>query len=154
MLQINDKAPNFSLRNQNDELINLKDYNGKKVILYFYPKDNTPGCTTQACSFRDYNALLKDLNVVTLGISYDDLKSHSNFHSKYNLNFDILSDTNHVVAKEYGVYKEKNLIGKKLPSITRSTFIINENGYLEKAMYNVSAQNNPKEVYEYLKNNN
>ena len=147
MLQVKDKAPTFILKNQFDELINLSDFLGKKVILYFYPKDNTPGCTAQACSFRDYNVLLKELNTVILGISYDDLKSHSNFHLKYNLNFDILSDTDHLVAKNYGVYKEKDLIAKKLPSIVRSTFIIDENGYLEKVMYNVSAQNNPKEIF-------
>lgn len=152
MLKELDQAPSFTLKNQNDEEINLENYRGKKVVLYFYPKDDTPGCTAQACSFRDYNDLLKEMNVATLGVSFDDLDSHDAFYKKYNLNFDILSDVDKSVAKAYGVTKEKNLLGKKLLGISRSTFIIDEDGLIEKAMYKVDAKDNPKEIYEYFKN--
>lgn len=151
MLQQNDKAPTFELKNQKDETIRLDDYQGKKVVLYFYPKDDTPGCTSQACSFRDYNDLLKALNVVVLGVSFDGLDSHIKFHEKHNLNFDILSDEDKSVAKAYDVYKEKNMFGKKMMGIVRSSFIIDEKGNIEKAMYKVSAKDNPQEIYEYIK---
>lgn len=151
MLQINDQAPLFALKNQNDDTIRLEDFKGKKVVLYFYPKDNTPGCTAQACSFRDYNDLLKEINVVVLGISFDNLQSHEKFHNKHQLNFDILVDEKKEVAQKYGVYQEKQMFGKKHMGIVRSTFIINEQGLIEKIMMKISAKNNPKEVYEYLK---
>lgn len=150
MLEVNQKAPEFSLKNQNDVMIHLKDYLGQKVVLYFYPKDNTPGCTKQACLFRDYNQALKEKGIVVLGISKDDVTSHDKFSQKYDLNFDILSDPSLDVLHAYGVYKEKTVFGKTALGIERSTFLIDEEGNLEKIMRKVSPKDNPKEVYEYF----
>lgn len=152
MLEIGQKAPEFSLKNQNNQTINLKDFRGKKVVLYFYPKDNTPGCTKQACLFRDYNKELQKMDVIVLGISKDDIESHEKFSDKHDLNFDILSDTSLDILNDYGVYKEKTVFGKTALGIERSTFIVDENGNIEKIMRKVSPIENPKEVYEYLTN--
>lgn len=151
MLQIGDKAYDFTLKNQEGQEIKLSDFKGKKVVLYFYPKDNTPGCTAQSCGFRDYNEEIKKLNAVILGINKDSVKTHQNFKAKHDLPFDLLSDTELEVLKEYGVWQEKKLYGKVSMGIVRTTFIIDENGVIEKVFEKVKAKINPEEVYNYLK---
>ena len=151
MIQVNETAPLFELKNQRDELIKLKDYRGKKVVLYFYPKDATPGCTTQACSFRDFNKEIESLGAVVLGISKDSVDSHERFAEKQNLNFDILSDEEAETIQAYGLWQEKKMFGKSFMGTNRSTFIIDEEGLVEKVYEKASTQDNAQEVYEYLK---
>ncbi len=136
-------APDFTLNNQDGESITLSDKFPSKVVLYFYPKDNTPGCTKQACAFRDYNDLLKEMNVVVLGVSVDDLKSHENFSKKHKLNFDILSDVDGKVHELYDVKK-------KLLGYERTTFVIDSFGEIISRMDHVNASNNAKEVYDFI----
>jgi thioredoxin-dependent peroxiredoxin len=131
MLKIGDAAPDFSLINDDGREISLIDFRGKKVILYFYPKDDTPGCTKEACDFRDNIETFKSKNAVVIGISKDSIKSHQKFKSKYNLPFTLLSDENSDVLKKYGVWKEKSMFGKKYMGIERTTFLIDENGKIE-----------------------
>ena len=151
MIQVNETAPLFELKNQRDELIKLKDYRGKKVVLYFYPKDATPGCTTQACSFRDFNKEIESLGAIVLGISKDSVDSHKRFAEKQNLNFDILSDEEAETIQAYGLWKEKKMFGKTFMGTNRSTFIINEEGFVEKVYEKASTKDNAQEIYEYLK---
>jgi len=126
MLKIGEDAIDFKLKNQNNEDIKLSDFKGKKIALYFYPKDDTPACTKEACSFRDnYSKLIKS-NIVVIGVSNDDIESHKKFSEKYNLPFILLSDTEKEVVNLYNVYKEKNLYGKKIMGIVRTTFLIDE----------------------------
>lgn len=153
MIQLNEKAPLFELKNQNDETIKLEDYRGKKVVLYFYPKDSSPGCTTQACSFRDFNKEIEDLGAVVLGVSADDLDSHKKFATKKDLNFSILVDDEAKTIKEYGLWKEQTILGHTFTGPLRTTFIIDEEGVVEKVYEKASVKNNAKEVYEYLKEN-
>lgn len=153
MIQVNDKAPTFKLKNQNGETVALEDYLGKKVVLYFYPKDATPGCTTQACSFRDFNKEIEELGAVVLGISSDDVDSHRKFSSKQDLNFDILADPTTETIKAYDLWKEQSMFGHKFTGTVRSTFIIDEKGFVEKVYKKASAKNNAQEIYEYLKIN-
>ena len=153
MIKENEKAPIFELKNQNDEIIRLEDYIGKKVVLYFYPKDATPGCTSQACSFRDFNQDIKNLGAIVLGISKDDVASHKKFAEKQGLNFNILADEDAKTIDAYGVWKEQSMFGKTFMGTTRSTFIIDEEGKIEKVFANVDAKDNAKEIYEYLKEN-
>ena len=153
MIKENEKAPIFELKNQNDEIIRLEDYIGKKVVLYFYPKDATPGCTSQACSFRDFNQDIKNLGAIVLGISKDDVASHKKFAEKQGLNFNILADEDAKTIDDYGVWKEQSMFGKTFMGTTRSTFIIDEEGKIEKVFANVDAKDNAKEIYEYLKEN-
>ncbi|NLW15640.1 MAG: thioredoxin-dependent thiol peroxidase [Erysipelothrix sp.] len=152
MLKIRDKAPEFTLTNQDGNSISLDDYKGKKVVLYFYPKDNTSGCTAQACSFRDYNDVLKEMGVVVLGVSKDSQTSHEKFSSNQRLNFDILSDPSGDTMSDYGVFKENSLFGKSAMGVDRTTYIIDENGYIEHIMLKVNANDNAKDVVTYLKN--
>lgn len=151
MLKVNDQAPNFKLENQNGDLIELENYRGKKVVVYFYPKDNTPGCTSQACAFRDYNDEIEKLGAVILGISKDPIKSHDKFANKHELNFNILSDEDLEVIKAFGVWQEKKMFGKTSLGVVRSTFIINEEGIIEKVYPKAKAKTNAQDVYEYLK---
>lgn len=151
MLEINSKAPNFKLLNQDGKEITLSDYQGKVVVLYFYPKDNTPGCTKQACSFRDFNQEIKDLGAVVLGVSKDSVASHEKFTEKQSLNFDILSDESLEVIQAYGVWVEKKMYGKSYMGVARATFIINEEGIIEKVYEKASSTKNPEEVLKYLK---
>ena len=153
MIQINEKAPLFELKNQNDETVSLKDYRGKKVVLYFYPKDATPGCTTQACSFRDFNKEIEGLGAVVLGISKDDVASHKKFAEKQGLNFNILADEDAKTIDAYGVWKEQSMFGKTFMGTTRSTFIISEDGLIEKVFAKADTKNNAQEVYDYIKEN-
>ncbi len=132
MIEEGKKAPNFSIKNQKGKTVNLTDFAGKKVAIYFYPKDNTPGCTKQACSIRDGWKELREKEIVVLGISKDSLKSHTNFSSKFELPFDILSDEKGEVIEKYGVFKQKSIFGKTFLGIQRTTFLINEKGIIIK----------------------
>ena len=152
MLEEGIKAPEFSLPDKDGNIVNLSDFKGKKVILYFYPKDSTPGCTKQACGFRDNFSEYQKLNAVVIGISKDSVKSHTNFASKQNLNFIILSDTELNTLKAYGVWQEKKNYGKVSMGVVRTTYVIDENGVIEKVFKKVKTADNPIDVLEYLKN--
>ena len=128
MLKVGSKAPDFTVLTDGGEKISLKDFKSKTVVLYFYPKDNTSGCTTEACDFRDTMAQFKKKKVVVLGISPDSVTSHDNFKSKFKLPFSLLADEDHKVAKKYGVWKEKSMYGRKYMGIERTTFVIASNG--------------------------
>ena len=140
MLVIGELAPDFTLMGSDNKEHKLSDYRGKKVILYFYPKDNTPGCTTEACDFRDNINTINKNNAIVIGISKDTLKAHNNFISKFNLPFLLLSDEEKVVCQLYDVIKEKTMFGKKVLGIERSTFIIDENGILIKEFRKVKVK--------------
>lgn len=128
MLEIGDKAIDFKAKDQNGKEVNLSDFKGKKVVLYFYPKDNTPGCTKEACSFRDNFQELTDKGIVVLGVSPDSSESHKKFEQKYELPFTLIADPEKEVANLYNVYREKNMYGKITMGIVRTTFLINEEG--------------------------
>lgn len=140
------KAPLFTLKNQDGKDISLKDFSGKKVILYFYPKDDTPGCTREACSFRDGLPKFNNLNAVILGVSPDTVKSHKKFAEKYNLPFALLSDESRKVIEKYGVWKEKNNYGKKYMGVERTTFVIDENGNIQKIFPKVKVDGHDQEL--------
>lgn len=147
-----DLAPDFTLPASNGEQVTLSSYRGKNnVILYFYPKDNTPGCTAQSCDFRDHSAQFADLDTVILGVSLDDLHSHEKFINKYNLPFLLLSDTEAEVSKAYGVYKEKNIFGNKKWGIERSTFIIDKEGRLAKVYRKVKVSGHVEETLNFVR---
>jgi thioredoxin-dependent peroxiredoxin len=129
-LKIGDPAPDFSLPADNGQTVSLKDFRGKKVILYFYPKDDTPGCTTQACGFRDSYPQIEERNAVVIGVSPDDVKSHQKFKTKFDLPFLLVADTEHTLAEAYGVWGEKLMYGKKFLGVQRSHFVIDEEGRL------------------------
>ena len=139
MLQIGAKAPDFSLPDQNGKIHSLKDYAGKKVILYFYPKDNTSGCTKQACGFSERMPLFSEKGAVILGISKDSVASHKKFEENYGLKFTILSDPDKTVIQSYDVWKEKKLYGKVSMGVVRTTYLIDENGIIIKAFDKVKA---------------
>ncbi|MBI4452985.1 thioredoxin-dependent thiol peroxidase [Candidatus Woesearchaeota archaeon] len=145
-LKEGDKAPDFELEDGEGKSTRLSGFKGKKVILYFYPKDDTPGCTKEACDFRDNLRKLKVMNVEVLGVSNDDSDSHKKFAEKYHLPFALLCDTDKAVSKVYGVYGEKEKFGKKYFGITRSTFVIDENGRLKKIFYKVNPEQHIEEV--------
>lgn len=151
MLEERIKAPDFSLPDKDNNMVSLSDFSGKKVVLYFYPKDNTPGCTRQACAFAatfdEYNAL----NTVVIGISKDSAASHVKFAEKYALPFILLADTELEAIKAYDVWQEKKMCGKVSMGVVRTTYIIDENGYIEKAMPKVKPDTNAEEVLAYLK---
>src|SRR4026209_875852 len=128
MLEVGSKAPSFSLMSDDGKKVSLKDFAGKKVDLYFYPRDMTPGCTKEACSFSENIASLKKAGAVVLGVSADSVDSHRKFKDKYNLGFPLLSDPDKETIQKYGVWQEKNMYGKKSMGIVRSTFIIDEQG--------------------------
>ena len=134
MLNIGDKAPDFTLCDKNGSPVSLSDFLGKKVVVYFYPKDNTPGCTRQACAFAGAYQEFKSKNVEVIGISKDSVASHVKFAEKYDLPFVLLSDPELAAIKAYGVWQEKKNYGKISMGVVRSTFIIDENGYIEKVM--------------------
>ena len=129
--KIGQKAPEFSLENQNGEKVSLQDYQGKVVVLYFYPKASTPGCTVQACGIRDHKAEFEALNAVVVGVSYDPVKRVKNFETKQELNFDLLADEDQAVTELYGVWQLKQFMGKEKMGVVRSTFIIDEKGHIE-----------------------
>ncbi len=152
MLESGCKAPEFSLPDKDGNIIKLSDFKGKKVILYFYPKDSTPGCTKQACGFRDNFSEYEKLNATVIGISKDSIKAHTNFILKQELNFILLSDTELEAIKAYDVWQEKKNYGKVSMGVVRTTYVIDENGIIEKVFNKVKAAENPEEVLEYLKN--
>ncbi len=150
MLETGMKAPDFSLPDQNGEIHSLSDYKGKKVILYFYPKDNTSGCTKQACGFSDRYPQFKEKGALILGVSKDSVASHKKFEEKYGLLFTILSDTELEVIKAYDVWKEKKNYGKVSMGVVRTTYLIDKDGIIVKAMDKVKAADNPQEMLEML----
>jgi len=151
MIEEGKKAPAFKLLDQDGKTHSLKDYLGKKVVLYFYPKDNTPGCTTEACSFRDEFSVFKKINAVILGVSADAVKSHKNFSEKFSLPFPLLSDESKEVLEKYGVWKEKSMYGKKYLGIERTTVVIDETGNVRKIFPKVKVNGHTEEVLEALK---
>lgn len=151
MLNIGDKAPNFTLPDKDGNNISLSDFLGRKVILYFYPKDNTPGCTKQACGFSENIQEFENNNTVIIGISKDSQKSHQNFTQKYDLKINLLSDVERQAIESYGVWQEKKLYGKVSMGIVRTTFVIDEQGNIEKIFDKVKAAQNPEEVLEYIR---
>jgi len=151
MLDEGKKAPVFTLNNQDGKSISLKDFNGKKVVLYFYPKDDTSGCTKEACSFRDGLPEFNNLNAVILGVSPDSVESHKKFAEKYNLPFTLLSDEPREIIEKYDVWKEKNNYGKKYMGVERTTFLIDENGMIKKIFRKVKVDGHDQELLEALK---
>lgn len=143
---LHQKAPAFTLQNEKGAMISLKDYKGKYVVLYFYPKDMTPGCTTEACDFRDAYEDFSSLNAVILGVSMDDANRHTKFIEKHGLPFSLLVDTNHSVAEDYGVWTLKKNFGKEYMGIERTTFLINPEGVIIKEWRKVKVKNHIEEV--------
>ncbi|MFZ7275817.1 thioredoxin-dependent thiol peroxidase [Avibacterium endocarditidis] len=149
-LKAGDFAPHFALLDQNEQLVSLTDFKGKKVLVYFYPKALTPGCTTQACGLRDSKAELEKLNVVILGISPDSPKKLANFAEKKALNFTLLSDEDHQVAEQFGVWGEKKFMGKTYNGIHRISFLIDEQGKIEKVFDKFKTGEHHQVVLDYL----
>lgn len=149
-LKVGQKAPDFTLPSDTGEKISLKDFRGKKVVLYFYPKDDTPGCTKEACSFRDNINQILERQAVVIGVSADSIESHKKFKEKYNLNFPLLSDEKHRVLEKYGVWKERSLYGKKFMGTERTTFIIDENGRIAHIFRKVKVDEHTEEVLRKL----
>ncbi|WP_336790073.1 thioredoxin-dependent thiol peroxidase [Paenibacillus sp. MMO-177] len=145
-IEVGKKAPDFKLPASNGETVKLSDYRGKKVVLYFYPKDNTPTCTQQACDFRDAYPAMADSNTVVLGISPDPVKSHEKFIGKQSLPFLLLSDENHKVCEKYGVWQMKKLYGREYMGVVRSTFLINEKGKLVREWRGVKIKGHVQQV--------
>lgn len=150
MLSVGFKVTDFELPDQYGKIRHLSDYKGKKVVIYFYPKDNTSGCTTQACAFRDEYEAFKSLDVVVIGISKDSPKSHQKFIKDYDLPFILLSDKNAEVAKQFGVYVEKKMFGKTFMGFQRSTFILDEEGKVIHVFKKASPKKNASEIVEIL----
>lgn len=150
MLTIGTKAPDFTLQDKDGKSVSLSDFIGKKVVLYFYPKDNTPGCTRQACAFAGAYQGFKEKNVEIIGISKDSTASHQKFAEKYNLPFILLSDPELTAIQAYGVWQEKKLYGKVSMGVVRTTFIIDENGNIEKIMPKVKPDTNAAEILAEL----
>ena len=150
MLEVGTKAPEFALYDKDGNEVRLSDFAGKKVVLYFYPKDNTPGCTRQACAFAGAYERFKEKDVVVIGVSRDSAASHVKFAEKYGLPFILLSDPERQAIEAYGVWQEKKLYGKVSFGVVRTTFIIDENGVIEKVMPKVKPDTNAAEILEYL----
>lgn len=145
-LEIGQAAPAFNALNQNSESISLEQFKGKKVVLYFYPKDDTPGCTAEACDLRDNHQRFIDAGYVVLGVSPDDAKKHQKFIAKFELPFDLLADTDQAVANAYGVWVEKSMYGRKYMGIARTTFIIDENGNIADIIEKVDTKAHTKQI--------
>ena len=150
MLETGTKAPDFSLPDQNGSTVRLSDFQGKKVVLYFYSKDNTPGCTRQACAFAASYEQFKTQNVIVIGISKDSVASHLKFAQKHDLPFILLSDPELQAIQAYGVWQEKKLYGKVSMGVVRTTYIINEQGIIEKVMPKVKPDTNAAEILTFL----
>ena len=153
VLKENEIAPDFELEASNGERVKLSDYRGKNVVLYFYPKDMTPGCTTEACDFRDHQERFEGLDTVILGVSPDPINRHEKFIEKYGLPFLLLSDEENKVANEFGVWKLKKNFGKEYMGIERSTFIFDQEGRLVKEFRKVKVKGHVEEALEYIKEN-
>ena len=150
MLKVGDKAPAFTLPTGDGAKIDLKDFKGKKVVLYFYPKDNTSGCTKEACSFQENLSALKKKGAVVLGVSADTVESHAKFAAKHDLSFPLLSDDKKEVLKAYGVWKEKSMYGRKFMGIERTTFVIDEQRSISHVFSKVKVEGHTKEVLNVL----
>jgi len=150
-LKVGQKAPDFTVLNDAGEKTKLSELKGKKVVLYFYPKDDTPGCTVEACAFRDGIAEIKKRGAVVLGVSADSVESHKKFKSKFDLNFPLLADTDKKLIEAYGVWKEKSMYGKKYMGIERTTFVIDEQGKIAHIFPRVKVQEHYDEVIDALK---
>ena len=150
MLEVGTQAPDFTLPDQNGEMHKLSDYRGQKVILYFYPKDNTSGCSKQACGFAERYPQIREKGAVVLGVSKDSVASHKKFEENYSLPFTLLSDPDKVVLQTYDVWKEKSNYGKITMGVIRTTYLIDEEGVIIKAMGKVKAADNPREMLENL----
>ena len=150
MLEIGAKAPDFTLFDKDGNAVSLSDFLGKKVVLYFYPKDNTPGCTRQACAFAASYEALKSLDAVVIGVSKDSVASHAKFAVKHDLPFILLADPELEAIKAYDVWQEKKLYGKVSMGVVRTTYVIDENGVIEKAMPKVKPDTNAAEILAYL----
>ena len=150
MLAVGTKAPDFSLLDQDGNTVSLSDFSGKKIVLYFYSRDNTPGCTRQACAFAANFEQFKSRNVVVIGVSKDSVASHLKFAQKYELPFVLLADPELQAIQAYDVWKEKKLYGKVCMGVVRSTYIINEQGIIEKVMPKVKPDTNAAEILQYL----
>jgi thioredoxin-dependent peroxiredoxin len=148
MLKEGTTAPAFKTTDANGETVSLKDLRGQKVVLYFYPKDDTPGCTKEACSFRDDFATFKKRGIAVLGVSPDSEAKHKKFETKYNLPFTLLADTDHAIADAYGVWGEKKFMGRKYMGIHRTTFLIDEKGKIKKVFEKVKPEDHASEVLE------
>jgi peroxiredoxin Q/BCP len=149
-IQEGDTAPDFTLQADDGRDVRLSDLRGKPVVLYFYPKDDTPGCTKEACAFRDRRQDLQERGAVVLGVSADDVASHVRFRDKYSLNFPLLADTGHQVAERYGAWREKSFMGRTSIGIQRSTFLIDRQGKVAKAWHKVSVDGHDAEVLKEL----
>ncbi|HBF7897682.1 thioredoxin-dependent thiol peroxidase [Clostridioides difficile] len=150
MLSIGTKAPEFTLEDKDGNKVSISDFKGKKVVVYFYPKDNTPGCTRQACAFRKAYDGFKKEDVQVIGISKDSIKSHQKFAEKHELPFILLSDPDLVAIKAFDVWKEKKMYGKTALGVVRATYIIDENGIIEKVFEKAKPDTNAQEILEYL----
>jgi peroxiredoxin Q/BCP len=147
-LQPGDEAPAFVLADQDGEKVDLASYRGRKVVVYFYPQDDTPGCTKEACQFNDELSAFAGQSIDVIGISADDAESHQRFRGKYGLQFKLLSDPGHEVTTRYGAYGEKMLYGKPTVGVIRSTFLVDEDGRIQRAWYNVQADGHAARVLE------
>lgn len=150
MLKIGDKAPDFKLNADDGKIYSLKDFKGKKIVLYFYPKDMTSGCTAEACDFRDNIKLFQRKNSVVIGVSKDNVESHKKFKAKYELPFALLSDENAEMLKSYNVWKEKNMYGRKYMGIERTTFVIDEKGFIEEIFTKVKVKGHIEEILKKI----
>ncbi len=151
-LKIGAKAPAFTGVDQNGKSISLKDFKGKKVVLYFYPKDDTPGCTAQACNLRDHHSELLNKGFVVIGVSVDSVKKHKKFEEKYSLPFSLIADEDHAIVQSYGVWGEKKFMGKTYMGTTRTTFLIDESGNIKAIIEKPDTKNHAAEVLEAWEN--
>ena len=150
MLEVGTKAPAFTLPDQDGKMVSLKDFKGQKVVLYFYPKDNTPGCTKQACNFGELLPQFREKGAVVVGVSKDSVASHKKFQEKFGLPFTLLSDPELKAIQAYGVWQEKNMYGKKTMGVVRTTYLIDEKGVITKAFGKVKAAENPQQMLDLL----
>ena len=150
-LTAGDKAPDFTAKDQNGKTVSLSDYKGKNLILYFYPKDDTPGCTAESCDFRDNYQSILSQGFEVIGVSVDDEKSHKKFETKYSLPFTLIADTDHNIVEAYDVWKEKNMYGKKYMGTARTTFIINGDGMIDHVIDKVDTKASSQQVLELIK---
>jgi thioredoxin-dependent peroxiredoxin len=149
-LNVGDKAPDFERINHENERITLSDYRGKKVILYFYPKDDTPGCTAEACNLNDNYDFWIEKGFEVVGVSPDKIESHKKFRDKYGLKFNLISDTEKMILKEYGAWGEKSMYGKKYEGVLRTTFLIDENGIISEIFDNVKTKDHTNQILKTL----
>lgn len=150
-LKVGSDAPLFSGLDQNGNKVNLSDYSGKKVVIYFYPKDNTPGCTAQACNLRDNESLLTENGISVIGVSADSVTSHSKFSDKYNLNFPIIADTDKIILNKYGTWGEKKFMGRTYDGIHRTSFVIDEQQKIIAIISKPNTKNHAEEILAILK---